>query len=125
LRLLLDSHAYLWWLKDDRKLSAAAKAAIADPQNAVWVSAATIWELEIKRAMGRLHVGGSDLAAEISANEFGELPVRASQAVAAAHLPARHSDPFDRMLIAQAQAEGLVCVTADPAVAAYGAATLW
>jgi PIN domain nuclease of toxin-antitoxin system len=125
LRLLLDSHAYLWWLKDDRKLSAEARAAIADPGNAVLVSAATIWELEIKRAIGRLDVGGTDLAAEISANEFGELPVRASHGVAAARLPAHHADPFDRMLVAQAQAEGLVCVTADPAFAAYGAATLW
>jgi PIN domain nuclease of toxin-antitoxin system len=125
LKLLLDSHAFLWWLADDRKLSADARRAIADPANAVLVSAATIWELEIKRALGRLDVGESDLAAEVAANDFGELAVRASHAVTAAHLPAHHSDPFDRMLVAQANIEGLICVTSDPAFAAYGAATLW
>jgi PIN domain nuclease of toxin-antitoxin system len=115
----------LWWLEDDRRLSAAARRAIADAKNLVMVSAATIWELEIKRALGRLDVGETDLAVEIVANEFGELPVRASHAVEAARLAPHHSDPFDRMLVAQARTEGLVCVTTDPAFAAYGTAILW
>lgn len=125
MKLLLDSHAYLWWLADDSRLSATARSAIAAPANAVVVSAATIWEVEIKRAQGRLDVGDSDLVAEIAENDFGELPVRASHAVAAAHLAPHHSDPFDRMLIAQAQAEGMVCVTTDPEFAAYDVATVW
>jgi len=124
-KLLLDSHAYLWWLEDDSRLSAEAGRTIADPTNVVFVSAATIWELEIKRALGRLEVEDSDLVAEIAANEFGELPVRAAHAAAAARLPAHHSDPFDRMLIAQAHSEGLVCVTTNPLFEQYGVATVW
>ena len=125
MKLLLDSHTYLWWLADDPLLSTAARTAIADPRNTVLVSAATIWELEIKRALGRLHVGDADLVAEITENGFGEVPVRASHAVAAAGLPPHHADPFDRMLVAQSRADGLVCVTRDPAFDAYGAVTLW
>jgi PIN domain nuclease of toxin-antitoxin system len=124
-KLLLDSHAYLWWLADDPKLSGPALAAISDPANVVLVSAATIWELEIKRALGRIDVGDADLTAEIGANDFGEMPVRAAHGAAAARLPGHHGDPFDRMLIAQAHAEGLVCVTVDPVFEQYGAATLW
>jgi PIN domain nuclease of toxin-antitoxin system len=124
-KLLLDSHAYLWWLADARDLSARARAAIADPSNVVVVSAATVWEIEIKRALGRLEAGDADLVAEIEANRFVELPVRARHAAAAARLPRHHDDPFDRMLVAQTQMEGLVCVTEDPAFDAYGAACLW
>ena len=125
MKLLLDSHAYLWWLADDSKLSATAKAAIADPANSVMVSAATIWEIEIKRAVGRLDAGDADLVAEIAACDFGELPVRAAHAAVAAQLPAHHADPFDRMLVAQARIEGLVAVTIDPAFESYEATTLW
>lgn len=125
MKLLLDSHAYLWWLADDPALSDAARVAISDPGNVVLVSAATIWEVEIKRALGRLDAGSADLVAEIEANRFAELPVRAAHAAAAARLPAHHGDPFDRMIIAQAQVDGLVCVTRDAAFDAYGVATLW
>jgi PIN domain nuclease of toxin-antitoxin system len=124
-KLLLDSHAYLWWLSDGVELSASARAAIADPANVVLVSAATVWEIEIKRALGRLDAGEANLVAEIQANRFGELPVAASHTVVAARLPRHHDDPFDRMLIAQSQVEGLVCVTRDPAFAAYGIPCLW
>lgn len=125
MRLLLDSHAYLWWLSDDAQLSVTARLAIASPANAVLVSAATIWEIEIKRALGKLDAGDDDLVAEIAANGFGDLAIGPSHAAAAARLPRHHSDPFDRMLIAQALAEGLACVTADPAFRDYGVATLW
>jgi len=124
-KLLLDAHAYLWWLADDPRLSRAARAAIADPSNLVLVSAATVWELEVKRALGRLDVGGADLTAEIEANGFGELPVRAVHASQAAALPRHHGDPFDRMLVAQSRADSLVCVTVDPAFEEYGTPTLW
>jgi len=124
-KLLLDSHAYLWWLGDHERLSATARSAIADPTNVALVSAATIWELEIKRALGRLEVGDGDLVAEIAANDFGELPVEARHAAEAARLPPFHTDPFDRMLVAQARLDGMVCVTIDPAFDLYGAATLW
>lgn len=125
MKLLLDSHAYLWWLADDPRLSPAARAAVADPANLVLVSAATIWEIEIKRSLGRLDAGDQDLVAEIQANRFDELPVAARHAEAAARLPRHHEDPFDRMLVAQSQVEGLVCVTRDSAFEAYGVARLW
>jgi len=125
LKLLLDSHAYLWWLTDARELSPAARAAIADPTNAVLVSAATIWEIEIKRALGRLEAGSADLVDEIEANRFSELPVRASHAAAAARLPRYHDDPFDRMLIAQSLLQGLACVTRDRVFERYGVARVW
>jgi PIN domain nuclease of toxin-antitoxin system len=124
-KLLLDSHAFLWWLAGEESLSQAARAAVADPANAVFVSAASIWEIEIKRSLGRLDVRDADLITEIAANRFLELPVRARHAEAAAHLPTHHDDPFDRMLIAQSQLEGMVCVTRDPEFEACGVATLW
>ena len=125
MKLLLDSHAFLWWLTDAPELSPSARAALADPANVVLVSAVTTWEIEIKRALGRLEAGSADLVAEIEANRFAQLPVWARHAGAAARLPRHHDDPFDRMLIAQAQVEGLVCVTRDPAFQAYGIPCLW
>lgn len=125
MKLLLDSHAYLWWLGDVPELSAPARAAIADPANLVLVSAATIWEIEIKRVLGRLEAGRADLVGEIEANRFIELPVVARHAEAAARLPRHHEDPFDRLLIAQSRLEGLVCVTRDAVFGAYGVPCLW
>ncbi len=125
MKLLLDSHAYLWWLVDAPELSPPARAAIADPANVVLVSAATIWEIEIKRALGRLEAGTADLVAEIEANRFVELPVGARNAEVAARLPRHHEDPFDRMLVAQCQVEGLVCVSRDRVLERYGVACLW
>jgi PIN domain nuclease of toxin-antitoxin system len=124
-KLLLDSHAYLWWLAEAPDLSAPAREAMADPANVVLVSAATIWEIEIKRALGRLEAGDADFVAEIGANGFHELPARADHAAVAARLPRHHDDPFDRMLVAQSRVEGLVCVTRDPTFAAYGVTCLW
>ncbi len=125
MKLLLDSHAYLWWLDDHTGLSARARSAIADPAIVVVVSAASIWEIEIKRSLGRLDAADADLVGEIAENRFVGLPVEARHAAAAARLPRHHDDPFDRLLIAQAQLEGLICVTRDQAFPKYGAATLW
>ncbi len=119
MKLLLDSHAFLWWLTEDPQLSAGARQAVADPAATVFVSAATLWELSIKAALGRLDLGGADLAAEIAGNDFVELPVNARHSLAAAYLPRHHGDPFDRMLIAQAQIEGLTVVSRDAALRAY------
>jgi len=123
-RLLLDSHAFLWWLGDDPKLRAEARQAVADPSSVVHVSAATVWELSIKAARGKLDLGGADLVEEIEDNEFVELPMSARHSLAAGYLPRHHEDPFDRMLIAQAQLEGLTIVTRDPEFRAYGVAIL-
>jgi PIN domain nuclease of toxin-antitoxin system len=121
-RLLLDSHAFPWWLAEDPKLSAEARTAVADPLSIVHVSAASVWELAIKAALGKLDLNGADLVEEIAENDFVELPMMARHSLAAAALPRHYEDPFDRMLIAQAQVEGLTVVTRDPAFRAYGVA---
>ncbi|HSN87940.1 MAG TPA: type II toxin-antitoxin system VapC family toxin [Thermoanaerobaculia bacterium] len=122
MNLLLDSHAFLWWLAEDPRLGAGARQAVADPASIVHVSAATVWELAIKASLGKLDLDGADLVAEIEENDFLELPMTARHSAAAATLPRHHGDPFDRMLIAQAQVEGLTIVTRDPAFRAYGIA---
>lgn len=125
IRLLLDTHAFVWWLTDDPALGEKAREAIADPGAVVYVSAASIWEIAIKAQLGRIDILDADLVAEIAANDFAELPIAARHADRAGRLPPHHADPFDRMLVAQAQLEGLVCVTRDPTFEAYGVPVLW
>lgn len=122
MRLLLDTHALLWWLADDARLTPSARDAIADAE-VVAVSAASAWEIGIKQSIGKL-TGPRDLAAEIRSNGFAELPVTITHARAAGDLPPHHSDPFDRMLVAQARLEDLTLVTRDPRLADYGIAHL-
>ena len=123
-RLLLDTHALIWWqARDPPILSTRAYDAIADPGNAVFVSAASVWEIAIKRALNKLEAPGNVLEA-IEANGFRELPITAFHAEQAGSLPLYHTDPFDRMLVAQAQAEGLVLVTRDANIPRYGIRTL-
>jgi PIN domain nuclease of toxin-antitoxin system len=124
-RLLLDTHAYLWWLQDAPRLSTAAREALSEPESLVFVSAASIWEIAIKEALGRIDPGDADLVAEIGANGFVELPIAARHAREAGALPRHHEDPFDRMLVAQARLEGLTCVTRDASLVAYDIATIW
>lgn len=123
MRLLLDTHALLWWLTDDPQLGAAARAHIADGANTVFVSAASAWEIEIKRALGKLYAP-ADLASAIERSDFEPLPISIDHGIAAGRLPPHHSDPFDRILIAQGVTEPLVIVTKDPAFGAYGVALL-
>ena len=125
MRLLLDTHAFLWWLTDDPRLSEPAREAIGDGGSVVNVSAASIWEIAIKSALGRLEFGDADIVSEIGANGFSELPISAVHAAAAGVLPRIHDDPFDRMLVAQSRLEGLVCVTRDPVFDEYRVAVLW
>ena len=117
--LLLDAHALLWWLGDEPKLSGAARAAIADPANDTLVSAATVWELAVKQGLGRLEIA-ADLVAELDRVGFSRLPVTLEDGAAAGALPPHHRDPFDRMLVAQAQRLDALVVTRDRAFAAYG-----
>ena len=123
MRLLLDTHTLLWWLEESPSLSAEAYEAIAEPDNDVVVSAATVWELEIKRATGKLKAPGQ-LVRRITAEKFKPLPITVEHGAGAGKLPLHHSDPFDRMLIAQAQIEGLTLVTRDPRFAPYAVMTL-
>lgn len=123
--LLLDTHVLLWWDQGDPRLAEVARRAIADPKNQVFVSAASPWEIAIKARKGKLKFDGS-AAAMIEANGFLPLPIRATHAEAAGLLEWEHPDPFDRMLVVQAQHENLVLVHADSAIRSYGAVTqLW
>jgi PIN domain nuclease of toxin-antitoxin system len=110
--LLLDTHILLWWLSDEPLLPAAAREAISSPDNEVMVSAAAVWEIAIKKAVGRLEAP-DDLLEVLTTNDFQTLEITASHALLAGGLPAHHSDPFDRMMIAQASAENLTLVSVD------------
>ena len=123
MRLLADTHAYLWWLGDDPALSSKARKAMAEPAAIVHVSAASIWEISIKTSLGKLEIDG-DPVSEIWKNGFVELPMSAEHADRAGQLPRHHDDPFDRMLIAQAQLEDLVLVSRDAKLNAYGVSML-
>ena len=122
-RLLLDTHALLWALESPNVLSLAAQEAVADPRNEVLVSAASVWEISIKHALNKLRVP-PNLIASIGTVGFRELPITAFHAEQAGSLPLLHTDPFDRMLVAQAQAEGLILVTRDANIPRYGIRTL-
>lgn len=124
--LLLDTHVFLWWLVDDPQLSREARATIADSSVIAFVSAASLWEAEIKTALGRLEfdIDVVDLAAEVTGNGFVELPITGRYTRTAATLPPHHRDPFDRMLIAQAIVDDLRLVTADQIIGQYGIAVL-
>ena len=122
-RLLLDTHAFVWWLSDVSRLAAGTRAAIADPRNDVFVSAITGWEITVKRAKGRM-TAPDNLTALIEEKGFKHLPLTFEHAEQAGNLPAHHRDPFDRFLIAQAQTEGLVLVTRDARIPLYGVRTL-
>ena len=113
MRLLLDTHVLLWWLADDRKLTRAARAIIANPDNEVLVSSASLWEIAIKAALGRIEVELDNLEAAIARNGFQPLLVGFRHALTVGRLPAVHRDPFDRMLIAQASVEELRVVSHD------------
>lgn len=116
--LILDAHALLWWLRDEPSFDRAARASIADPANDVVVSAATIWELEIKRAMGKLQAP-DDLLELLDTEDFDCIPIVGEDAVRAAHLPIHHRDPFDRMILAQALRLDAIVVSRDRAFDAY------
>lgn len=122
MRLLLDTHALLWWASDDERLQPAERDAIGDEDSIVWVSAASLWEISIKRKLGRIELVHSDLERELKRSSFLELAIAWQHAERAGSLPRHHDDPFDRMLIAQAQAEQLVLVSYDPAFSDYDVA---
>jgi PIN domain nuclease of toxin-antitoxin system len=118
MRLLLDTHALLWWLEDPAKLEGSAREGIASA-DMVFVSAAVAWEISIKRALGKLQCP-EDLESVVAECGFRALPVSITHAMRAGDLAGHHSDPFDRMLVAQAQSERLTLVTGDAALRAYG-----
>ena len=128
MKLLLDTHALLWWLFDDPALSMRARDAIADRANTVYVSSASAWELATKRRLGRLPQAEDavkKLPELLSVAGFVALPITVAHALAAGFFAAEHRDPFDRMLIAQAAIEGLRLVSKDSVITALIAEVLW
>ncbi len=123
MRLLLDTHTFLWWVSDWEQIAEPAREAIADPGNTVFVSAVSGWEIGVKRAKGRL-VAPENLAPVVAEKGFEHLPLTFEHAERAAVLPAHHRDPFDRMLVAQAQADELVLATRDARIARYDVPTM-
>ena len=122
MNVLLDTNVLLRWV-GGQSLSDSAVGAIADPENAVFVSAATIWEISVKRSLGKLRVGSEVF--DIDSDGFEGLAIDAADARLAGELPRHHRDPFDRMLVAQALARGLVLVTSDRRLASYDAKVLF
>jgi PIN domain nuclease of toxin-antitoxin system len=123
MKLLLDTHVVLRWQKDDRRLNQAARRAIARA-DIVWVSAASAWEVSIKVALGRLQLR-EPFRVLLAADDFAELPLTIAHADALAALPPHHTDPFDRVLVAQAKVEGATLVSHDRALAPYRAQMIW
>jgi PIN domain nuclease of toxin-antitoxin system len=114
----------LWAIAEPAKLRRSTRDAIEDPANEVLVSAVSVWEAAIKRALGKLQVLPADLRAELDVARFAPLPVTWEHGLAAGDLPRHHGDPFDRLLIAQAELEGLTIVTTDREFLPYGVALL-
>lgn len=118
MRLLLDTHVFLWWTQNDPRLQSMHREALQLPQNPVYVSAASAWEIDIKRRIGKLAFAGS-VADAIQRYRFQALAISVPHAETAGGLPMIHTDPFDRLLVAQARMEGLTLVTVDPQILRY------
>ena len=128
MRALLDTHAFLWWITDDDSLSSHARRVLGDGSNELFVSAASAWEIAIKIGLGKLPFPGeasSIIPRQLSVNAFLSLPVEIEHALRVADLPRLHRDPFDRMLVAQAQIEKLPIISRDPEIARYDVRLIW
>lgn len=122
MRALLDTHVFLWWIIDNSQLSPLAREIISNGENELFLSAASGWEMAIKAKLGKLQLPGdirSFIADQLAINNFAALPVQMNHALHVYTLPDYHRDPFDRLLIAQAQTEDLPILTADPQIARY------
>lgn len=118
MKLLLDTHILLWWLTQDQKLSQTEIETIADSDNVVFVSAATAWEMAVKKMIGKLEAP-DDLPTALAANDFLELPITIEHSQKLYQLPLHHHDPFDRIMVAQAIAEDLTFMTRDTKISLY------
>jgi PIN domain nuclease of toxin-antitoxin system len=128
MKLLLDTHAFLWWIADDAHLPDSARTLLADDGNEVFLSVAVAWEILIKTALGRMSVSRSVeslIRDAVLDNQFLVLPIQLNHTLAVAELPPIHQDPFDRILVSQAICEELVIVTRDALIRDYGVPTAW
>lgn len=124
MRLLLDTHTAIWWLEDNSRLGQAATAALSDPVHERLLSACVVWEIAIKRALTKLTVSDAYVD-RLLAYDIAPLDMTLEHAKAVEQLPHHHGDPFDRMLIAQAQVEGAAIVTRDPRFQPYDVEVIW
>jgi PIN domain nuclease of toxin-antitoxin system len=126
-RLLLDTHSFIWWDSEPERLPKASRVALGDPANDVLLSVVVLWEMQIKQTIGKLEFRAplAKLVEDQEANDVHVLPVTLPHVLALGALPLRHRDPFDRLLVAQAQVEGAAVVTRDSAFADYPVKTLW
>ncbi len=120
MRVLLDTHILLWWLKDDRRLSAEAVNIIEDPTNDILISAVNTWEIAIKKSLGRIQIGMNELLESIKSSGLGILNISVNHTCQISNLPKHHKDPFDRMLIAQSIVEPMRLLTHDDTLIQYG-----
>ncbi len=128
MRLLLDTHAFLWWIADDSRLSGHARELITDNANDVYFSVASGWEIVVKAGLRRVELPDDPerfIPEQVSANAFQVLPVHLRHALKMYTLPDLHRDPFDRMLVAQAVSEELVLLSGDPQIARYPVEVVW
>lgn len=123
MKFLLDTHVLLWWLENNPALPATARNLIADPNNTIFISAVTMWEIGLKQSIGKLTLP-ANFEERLAKEGFEALPLSAAHTRLIASLPWHHRDPFDRMLVAQAQAANLKLLTVDEMIAAYGDMTL-
>jgi len=127
-RLLLDTHAFIWWIDDDAKLSLDARRLVSDGANEIFFSSVSAWEIVLKRGLGRVEIPepiDAFIAAQLGANAFQVLPVHLRHVFALSDLPDAHRDPFDRMLVSQAVADDLAILSADRHFRAYPAEVIW
>jgi PIN domain nuclease of toxin-antitoxin system len=127
-KLLLDTHAFLWFVLNDSSLSARAGDLIADGENEVFVSPASYWELAIKISLGKYHLDetfDTFFTNQLACNDFRILPIKVQHAAVLSQLPFHHRDPFDRMLIAQSMAEGVSLVSGDDVLRCYSGDIVW
>ena len=128
MNVLLDTHAFLWWIADNAELSPRAREVIRDGDNTLFLSAASGWEIAIKAKLGRLQLPDNlerFVIEHMSLNAITSLPIHLSHVLHVYSLPDHHRDPFDRMLIAQSQLEKLPIVTRDPQIARYSVEVIW
>jgi PIN domain nuclease of toxin-antitoxin system len=128
MKVLLDTHTFLWWIADSPRLSARAREVIRDSNNELVFSAASGWEIAIKAQLGRLQLPDNleqFIVGQLSLNTILVLPIQLRHALHVYTLPQHHRDPFDRMLVAQSQVENLPILTTDPQIAQYEVKTIW
>ncbi len=125
---ILDTHTFLWWITDSPQLSPRVREIVSNGDNVLFLSAVSGWEMAIKAKLGKLHLPGnleSFISEQLAVNAINTLPVQMSHALHVYILPDHHRDPFDRILVAQAQLEKLPIITIDPQISQYSVETIW